>query len=293
MPIFLRKTYSVISALLKEPLLQFLLIGALIFIAAEISANWKDHRQHVIVIDNNLKNHLKNLYNVQFGVNPDDETLDQLVDNYIREEVMYREALRMGLADQDEIIRRRLVQKMEFLLTDSSDITNPGETVLTTYYKKHAAEFSNPAMVSFRHLYFSNDNVREPGAWQRSMDALLAIRSGREQQARQSADMSPLNDHYADLNRRDAQQLFGQTEFVQRLFETPMGQWSGPFQSGYGWHLVLVLDRVDEKFPPFADVADRVFSAWRDENREQHFESVLKTMLGNYEIQRVGDSGPG
>lgn len=199
----------------------------------------------------------------------------------------------MGLADQDEIIRRRLVQKMEFLLTDSSDITNPGETVLTTYYKKHAAEFSNPAMVSFRHLYFSNDNVREPGAWQRSMDALLAIRSGREQQARQSADMSPLNDHYADLNRRDAQQLFGQTEFVQRLFETPMGQWSGPFQSGYGWHLVLVLDRVDEKFPPFADVADRVFSAWRDENREQHFESVLKTMLGNYEIQRVGDSGPG
>lgn len=277
--------------LLKEPLLQFLFFGAIIFVAAEVTADWRDSRQRVIIVDNNLENHLKNLYSNQFGVYPDDNTLDHLVDNYIREEVMYREALRMGLADQDEIIRRRLVQKMQFLLTDNSDIKNPGKAVLTAWYRKHAEEFSTPALVTFRHLYFTNDSNKATDARARAEDALHLINDGQEQQGRGAADKFPLNDHYNELSQLDAQQLFGKTEFVQNLFKVPMGRWSGPFQSGYGWHLILVQDRTDKKLPPFTDVKDRVFSAWRDEYSNKHFQSVLKTLMEKYKIQRAAITG--
>ena len=107
----IKKAGHILKCLVKEPLLQFLLMGAVIFVLYGALTHWKEDRSRTIVIDEALETYLGNLYKAQFGGYPDTETLDQLVDNYIREEVMYREALKLGLAQQDEIIRRRLVQK--------------------------------------------------------------------------------------------------------------------------------------------------------------------------------------
>lgn len=276
---------AVLLPIAKEPLLQFLVIGALIFAAAEITADWKDNRHRIIVVDKNLEDHLKSLYNVQFGTDPDAITFRHMMDDYIRDEVMYREALRMGLAEQDEIIRRRLVQKMKFLLQDSSDIADPGTTVLKQYYWSHAGEFSRAARVSFRHLYFSEDNKQGPGARQRAEDTLRIISSGNEQQAREHTDEFPLSDHYADLTRREGSKLFGDSEFVTSLFKIPPGTWSGPFRSGYGWHLLLVQDRVDKRIKPFAEVHGQVLKQWRDEIRKRNFDARIKKMIDEYKVQ--------
>ena len=286
-----QKIYIFVLVLFKEPLLQFLFFGAIIFLAAEVTADRRDNQQRVIIVDVNLENHLKNLYSNQFGAYPDKDALDHLVDNYVRDEVMYREALRMGLADKDEIIRRRLVQKMEYLLSSAADIKDPGEEVLTAWYRKHAADFSTPATVTFRHLYFSNDSDNNHDARQRAEEALHLINSEHEQQALQITDKFPLNDHYGELSRHDARQLFGRTEFVQKLFTVPVGHWSGPYRSGYGWHLILIRDRTDQKLPPFTDVKDRILTAWRDEYSNKHFESVLNNLMDKYKIRRAGIGG--
>jgi len=284
---FFQKIFAVLIAIAKEPLLQFILIGALIFVVSEITADWKDNRHRVIVVDKNLEDHLKSLYNVQFGTDPDAVTFRHMMDDYIRDEVMYREALRMGLAEQDEIIRRRLVQKMKFLLQDSSDINDPGNAVLKQYYRSHAGEFSQAARVSFRHLYFSEDNKQGPGARQRAEEMLHLILSGKEQQAMEHADKFPLRDHYADLTRRDSRKLFGDTEFVASLFKAPVGTWSGPVESGYGWHLVLVQDRVDKRIKPFAEVQGQVLKEWQDEVRKRNFDDRVKKMIDEYKVQNI------
>ena len=281
---------SIISSLIKEPLVQFLLIGAVIFMISEITSDWKDRQQHTITIDSSLEKYLENLYSVQFGFYPDEETLDRLVENYIREEVMYREALRLGLAEQDEIIRRRLVQKMEFLLKDNDEISEPDETILKAYYEQHAAEYIHPLRISFRHLYFSDDAAGKAQAGQRAGEALERIRSGHEQEVKTEADPFPLNDYYADLDQMGAHQLFGQSEFTQNIFKVPAGQWRGPFQSGYGWHLVFVENRIEASRPPYAEVAERVYREWRNENSARRFESALQDMIRRYEIKREAGS---
>ena len=288
-----QKIVAVLIAIAKEPLMQFLLIGALIFVAAEITADWKDNRHHVIVVDKNIEDHLKNLYNVQFGTDPDAVTFKHMVDDYIRDEVMYREALRMGLAEQDEIIRRRLVQKMKFLLQDDSDITDPDAAVLNRYYRSHANAFIHPARVSFRHLYFNNDAARIPDARQRAGTALRELLAGHEQEAMKETDKFPLTDHYAGLTRRDTRKLFGDTELVTSLFKIPVGTWSGPVESGYGWHLVLVQERTDKHIKPFAQVKDQVLKAWREDVRKQNFNARVKKMIDEYKVQYIGmaDSG--
>ena len=286
-----QKIYAVLIAIIKEPLLQFLIIGALIFLASEITSSRNNDRHHTIIVDKNIEDHLKGLYNAQFGADPDAATLKGMVDDYVRDEVMYREALRMGLAQQDEIVRRRLVQKMEFLLQDSGEITDPDTAVLKSYYSAHADVFTSPARVSFRHLYFSNDDARTPDARQRAARALQAILAGHEQEAMKEADKFPLNDHYTDLTRRDLSKLFGGMEFATSLFRVPVGTWSGPVQSGYGWHLVLVGERVDRRIRPFAGVRDQVLGKWRNEVREREFKARLGKLIKGYKVQYNGETG--
>lgn len=274
---------NAIKMLIKEPLLQFLAIGTLIFVVAHMVTAWHQRQQQVIVVDDGLIRHLENLYNVQFGIYPDKKTLDQLEDNYIREEALYREALKLGLGNQDEIIRRRLVQKMEYLLADSKDGELQGAQVLKAYYRRHLQDFTLPATVTFQHLYFSND---DGDARQRAVHALQTIQNGNEQQAHAVADRFPLRNSYNGLSRRSAEQLFGHTELVQKLFEIPEGQWSGPYRSGYGWHLLLVDKRNRAAPQPFAAVKERVLSAWQAENHKLQLDEGIRNILKHYRVRR-------
>lgn len=281
-----------IRVLIKEPLVQFLVIGALIFAAAHLVTAWHQQRQQIIVVDDGLIRHLESLYNVQFGIYPDKKTLDQLVDNYIREEALYREALKLGLGNQDEIIRRRLVQKMEFLLADSKDAELQGDQILIAYYRRHLQDFMLPATVTFQHLYFSNDDSSSGDARQRAAQALQTIQSGDTQQARAASDPFPLQSSYSGLSRRAAEQLFGHTELVSKLFEIPDGQWSGPYQSGYGWHLILVTKHNRATPQLFPAVRDQVLSAWQAENHKLQLDEGVRNILKHYRIRRNAGSDP-
>lgn len=279
------------SRIIREPVVQFLLIGAAIFLVAEFAADWKEQHQRTIVIDDGLEDYLQNLYSVQFGVNPDTETLDRLIENYINDEVMYREALRMGLAERDEIIRRRLVQKMEYLITDSGDMVEPEEAILKRWYAQHATDYTRSAKVTFDHLYFSNDAKEYYGARQRALETLELIQAGQIRIEQVKSDPFPLKSHYWGLSRRDAQQVFGNTEIVHGLFQCREGQWCGPFQSGYGWHLLLVTGRTEAELAPFSEISEKVSSDWKDDYRKREFDLALRNLRHKYEVRRSAKSG--
>lgn len=277
---------SGLRALIREPLLQFLVLGAGIFVVAEILADFKQTRQQLIVVDEGVAGYLKNLHHAQFGVYPDPNTLEQLVHSHVRDEILYREALQLGLAEHDEIIRRRLVQKMEYLLMDREDVSQPDEETLKAYYSSHADEYLQPATVAFEHLYFSDDTAQPAGAEQRAAEVLQAIRAGAEQPGPHTADAFPLQNEYTGLSPRDAERLFGHTELARTLFEAPLGLWTGPYRSGYGWHLVHVRERTPEVPQRFSEARARVLTAWQIDQRRRQLNQAIEELRRHYTVQR-------
>jgi hypothetical protein len=247
---------AMFAKLLREPLIQFLLIGALLYGGSEGLAALRRDADRTVVVDKGLRDRLIGLYRIQYGTAPTAAQAEALVQRHVREEVLYREALRLRLDRDDEIVRRRLVQKMEFLNHDLAETPEPADAELRRHFAAHAADYAPPATVSFHHLYFSPDRGGAAGARQRAEAAARALATGAG--AEGLGDPFPLQAAYADLTRENAAQAFGDTPLAAALFTAPEGRWSGPLESGYGWHLLYVDRRAASPAPAFEDVKGRV-----------------------------------
>lgn len=277
--------------LLREPLLQFMALGALIFLGAGVFGSSGEGGNRRIVVDEAVAARLASLYEKQMGSAPDKVQLANLVDNYIEEEVLYREALRLGLDRDDEIVRRRLVQKMRFLAARGFD--EPGEEALTAYYQAHREEFLEPAKVSFRHIYFSPDADGAEAAKARARDVLARLQGGCETGCGEQGDPFPLQMRFSRLAPLDAVQLFGSTELADALFTAEPGRWTGPFASGYGWHLVHVSDRQDEHVPSYDEIEEKVRAAYARDSSARQTDEAIAEMAADYDIVRTTtETGP-
>ena len=276
------KRTTLIARLAREPFAQFLFIGALIFAGSQcIQASQKQARQ-TIVIDGDVVKRIAALYQTQMGVPPSPDQLSALTNNYIRSEILYREALRLGLDKNDEIIKRRLVQKMAFLTSDG-DFSKPlTDADIRAYYDAHKQDFAVPAKVSFRHIYFRGD---DPKAEARAAEALKRL-SAHPADTASIGDPFPLESDYAVLSRRSAQQIFGDTPIVGHLFDAPPQAWEGPYKSGYGWHLIYVTARAERSVPPLADIRDTVRKAAEIAARHAADEKAYAALRAKYTIVR-------
>lgn len=274
-----------LKRLVREPLLQFMVLGALIFVASGLIGRSDSATKSQIIVDDALVGRMAALYEKQMGTMPDDVQLKTLVDNYVEEEVLYREALRLNLDQQDEIVRRRLVQKMRFLAARSFD--DPTDDDLRAFYDSHQKDFEEPARVSFRHLYFSPDKDGADAAKARAEAALQLLNADCEVvEGTTESDPFPLQMDYASLGPLDAVQLFGNTQMADALFAEKPGGWTGPFASGYGWHLVYVSDRVPAHVPPFEEVEDKVRRAYEQDSSERQTREAIEAMAAKYDILR-------
>lgn len=286
---FTRVLYALrpmIGRRLREPLLQFLLIGAAIFALAHLLDRSTERAGQRIVVDSALTHRLAQLYHVQTGLTPGPAELDSLVASYIHEEALYREALKLGLDKDDEIIRRRLVQKMEFLNSDLSSAVAPDEAELRRYFAAHASEFATPATVSFTHLYFSTDRRGEERARVAAMAALQALPPQQLAMRGEPGDPFPLQASYAEMRETDLAQVLGRTPLVAALFTAPEGRWCGPFRSGYGWHLVFVSHRVERREASFDSVKSQVRAAAEEAQRRSAEERWSREVESRYAVVR-------
>src|SRR4030095_14567143 len=143
--------------IIREPLLHFLLIGSLLFFISSQVNNVRQRAANQIVIDNNMVGRIILQYQTQIGMLPTKEALDGMIEDKISEEVYYREALKLRLDKDDEIVKRKLSQKFEFLENDMSVPPAPGKEELKKFYDGHPNLFRDSATVSFTHIYFSSD----------------------------------------------------------------------------------------------------------------------------------------
>ena len=245
---------SLFRTLLREPLVHFVLAGFVLFMAGEAHRSRVD--AHRIVVTPQREAHLADRYELQFGEQPDAQTLARLVESDVEEEMLFRRGLALDLDKDDEIVRRRIVQKMRFLLEDVSAPSEPSDAELSTYYQAHVARYALPARITFSHVYFSCDEG-EDAANERASQALDLLSSGKLQES-DIGDPFPDRYHFSAYEPEQLYRLFGRTEFSQAAWSAPLGLWAGPFRSTYGWHLVRVEARFEAQQLQLATVRERV-----------------------------------
>jgi hypothetical protein len=239
---------------IQEPVVQFFVLGLLLFAVAQIQ------RQHTDLVRIELtpqrEARLARLYALQFGVQPDTRTLSKLVEQDIHEEILFRQGLALRLDQNDEIVRRRVIQKMQFLLEDLQPPTQPSEAQLQAYYRAHSERYTAPARVTFSHVFFSLHHG-EAAARQRAQEALHALQP-EASRAPETGDPFPDLYDFSGYQREQVVRLFGATAFSDAVFSAAPGHWAGPFRSAYGWHLLRVQWREPETLQPLAAVHDKV-----------------------------------
>jgi peptidyl-prolyl cis-trans isomerase C len=215
---------------------------------------------------------------------PTSAEMQGLVDEKVREEVLYREALSMGLEQDDTIVKRRLAQKLEFLTEDIAAIRDPTAAELEAWFASNAAQFATPGRVTFRHIYFSPDK-RGANA---SADASATL--AQLSQAHATADVTGYGDvfsdrdYYADRTPDQLAAQFG-SQFPKALDGLQPGRWRGPIESGLGWHLVWI-DAVTARHVPAFSEADHaeVKAAWIDVQRAESKRKTYEAMKSKYEV---------
>jgi peptidyl-prolyl cis-trans isomerase C len=241
---------------LREPLAHFLIAGLALFTAGHLYQQRTD--RHRIVITAAHAAQLANDYALQFGAKPD--------------------------AD-DQIVRRRVVQKMQFLMQDLSAPAEPTDAQLQTYYQAHAAHYAAPPRTTFSHIYFSADVGGDAAAKTRAT-AVLRTLSDQTTRAPDKGDAFPDLYDFAAYEPDQVDRLFGRTPFSDAVVTTPPGHWAGPFRSGYGWHLLYVDARQAAAQPPLGQVRDAVRADYLQAAQDAANQTAFDKLARDYTVVR-------
>ena len=282
-------TRTVISRLrqwLREPLLHVLLIGAVLFAvydALHPGADQREDANRIAITADDLAQ-LQIAWMAQWRRPPTADEMRNLLDGKIREEVLAHEAAALGLDKDDTIVKRRLAQKMQFVMDDVAALREPTEDELRRWFEQNAQRFALPSLVTFRHLYFSPDR-RSGRAHDDAADALQTL-AGEAEEAPgppEIADPFMFQDFYAERSPDQVAAIFG-TNFAQALPGLKEGRWQGPIESGLGWHLVWVKSKIPSRVPPLEEIEATVKSVWTDEQRAEAKRKMFESMRARYQI---------
>lgn len=246
------------SQWLREPFFHFIVIGVLLFGLYEYrAANAGSRTGNDIRITAGMIDDLSEQWRKQNGSEPGSTVLDELIESLVYQEVLLREAKRLGLDENDTIVRRRLVQKMEFLSANLSQMQRPDEQTLLSYFEQNRQNYQVPERRSLIHIYFSTEKRGE----QASGDAALVLtelqREATSLEPTTAGDNFILQNNYPNISERRLGQIFGR-QFAQTVFTLELGQWQGPIASEYGMHLVRVDHSSASYLPELAEVREKV-----------------------------------
>jgi len=275
------------TKLTRDPLFHFLLVGGLLFAVLYWRADTDDSEQR-IVIDAAQVERLGEAAALLRGRPLAPEELAAVVEPAIRDEVMYREALALGLDVDDDQVRDRLIEKMQYLSQNLADPEPASEAELLPFFEASPELFLIPEAVTFEQIFFS---PRERGeALQADVAAALAaLEAGAAIEG--FGDRTPLQQRFADAPRDRVEVLFG-TALTQAVFTMAPARWSGPYESDFGLHLVRLLERRAARQPAFDEVREQVRQVFAEQRRREANEAAYARMLERYEV-RVEWPAPG
>lgn len=283
---------------LREPLVYFLLAGLVLFGIYRLvnpDAFARPAGNRIVLTDDDLRQ-MSVQWMAQGRPQPTPEQWRSLIDTKVREEVLYREALALGLDRDDTIVKRRLAQKMEFLAEDVSSLREPTPAELREWFAGNATRFALPPRATFRHIYFSPDK-RGTNARADAERALgrLAGKPADAPEIAAAGDAYMFQDYYGDQSSEKIAAQLG-PPFARALFAQKPGAWSGPIESGFGWHLVFVESMTPGRVPAFEEIEPDVKQEWQLDRRQEVRRRMFDDMRARYEVvlppSLAGDAAP-
>lgn len=275
---------SIPERLLREPLLHFLILGGLIFwLLTDANGPATTVAEDRIVISGSEVDRMALAWAQRWQRPPSDVELAGLISEAVREQVLYREALALGLDRDDVVVRRHLRQKYEFLTQDLAYETNPDDATLRAYYEAESGRYQQPTRMSFRHILF-NPTRRGASTEADATQVLSNLQTAKGAQATETlGDATSLPSDYEDIDARGVEVIFG-AEFAAALLDLAPGRWAGPITSGYGLHLVLLTEKTPGMRRPFDEVRQQVRDDWVYRQRIAANDAVYRKLLQRYDV---------
>lgn len=243
---------------LKEPLVHFLIGGAVIYALFAWRGEPVDPASRSIEVTRADQAQLALAFERTMGRSPTDAELDRQIARFVREEVLYREALRLGLDGNDGVVRRRLAQKMDLLAAAQAETAQPSDETLQEWYETHQLRFADQARYTLDHAF----KPQMAGA-KALVETLNAQTEGVGAGEGFAGDPISLPASLDEMPRKEVLDRFGQL-FLEQIDALEVGEtWQGPLQSGFGWHAVRLRARDAGEVPPFEKVRQRVENDWR------------------------------
>ena len=264
-----------LARVLREPLTHFVAIGIGIFVVSHVIEERQS--RYNLTLSNADVLRIANSYAQQYGAQASPAQMRTMIDNAVREEIYLREGLGLGLDKDDEIVRRRIAQKFDFLQQDQAAPREPGEAQLRDWYAAHRDRFAAPAKVSFEQRYFAPDKRGDAAARSLAAAALASPASS-------PGDTFPGPATIVALSSEDVDRVFGGTGFAASVFAAPEGAWAGPFRSGFGWHVVRVTSRSAVRARSFAEAREDVRRDWIEADRKARNDKAWTALRARYTV---------
>ena len=267
-----------VKNLWREPLLHFLLLGFALFLYYDLAGDNVETAPKRVHVERGAVQQLASNFERTWSRPPTAEEVDAMVEGYVREEIFYREALAMGLDQDDPLVRRRLRMKLEFMLEDLS-AQDVDDSVLEAYLQQNPDEFRLEAQLTLIQVYLDPDKRADLAS--DAAHLLAKLENGAEPNAAGDPTLAPREYRLArqSVIARD----FGD-EFASAVTAAPPGEWSGPHYSAFGAHLVKIDERIEPRLPALAEVRDLVLREYRARQSKLQKDIAYQKLRETYEI---------
>jgi len=285
----LARSRKVLANLAREPLVHFCLLGVILF----AFGRWRDERTNLYRIEL-TRAHVAQIarkYALQYGAPPDGPTLEGLIRDDLHDEMLYRLGVAQKLDRDDEIVRRRVVQKEQFLIQNLHPPAEPDDARLRAWYDAHPGAYASPPRATFSHIFFAIGPGGDVQAEARARSALATL-SPAVTRAPERGDLFPDLYDYSAYEPEQVTRLFGHTPFAEAVFAAPVGRWSGPFRSAYGWHLVFIDARASGGQPSLAAIRDQVRTDYLRAAQDEANAAAFAALARRFTVIRDDGAAP-
>ena len=267
-----------LQRLAREPLLHFLLIGAAIFVFYDLTRDVASEAPNRIVVTQGQQEQLVANFNRTWLRAPSKDELAGMVDNYVREEVFYREAMAMGLDQDDPMVRRRMRMKLEFILEDLSSQT-VADADLAAFLQTHPEKFRAESQLSFQQVFLDPRKRKDIEADAREL--LTRLNNGTPVNSVGDSTLTPFE--YRLATQSEITRSLGE-DFAIKVNQLSPGDWTGPVYSAYGAHLLKVTERIEARLPDLAEIRDLVKREYLVVLKQEQKDLIYKKLRDNYEV---------
>ena len=261
--------------ILQEPLLHFAVVGSLLFFY--LSNNDGTTKPEVVISEGKI-NQLTAQFSKTRQRPPSAEELQALIDNQIREDLAFKHGSEMGLVEDDSIIKRRVQQKLEFMLNDSIASIEPNREELQAYLDTHQEKFTIPPVYSFKHIYINPEKHEDTNAFIAELQ-----RENLDDVFQDRGDTIMLESEYADMSSAQIARLFG-LKFTENLDGVILNKWQGPVKSGYGLHLVLIDTKTVAHVATLAEMESEIKRDYRIAAQKKAIDAFYKELQKEYTV---------